>query len=82
MTELDEYVIRIVEDKAPIKAVDLAVEIATHRHGVAEKDITETLNRLVAAGMIKEVEYVLPKMSYRVKSMYFPEGSSIKVVGS
>lgn len=80
MTDLDQYIMSVVEDKAPIKGVDLAVEIAKHQHGVTETDITQSLGRLAAAGLIQEIEYVLPKMSYRVKSIYFPEGTKLKVI--
>lgn len=80
MTDLDDFVLTLIQDKAPIKAVDLALEIAKHRHGIGERDITETLERLVSAGLVKEVEYVLPNMAYRVKSMYFPEGTELRIV--
>jgi hypothetical protein len=77
MTPLQEFISRMVEDKGPIKGVDLAVEVATHQHGSRPDEITEALADLVECGEIVEVEYILERMNYRVKSMYFPKGTKV-----
>ena len=79
MTPLQEFIIRMVEDKGPIKGVDLALEVAKHQHGVNPDDITGALSDLVECGEIVEVEYILERMNYRVKSIYFPSGTKAKV---
>lgn len=79
MTPLEEFITRMVEDKGPIKGVDLAVEVAKHQHGVLPDEITTTLESLVERGELVEVEYILERMDYRVKSIYLPKGTKAKV---
>lgn len=81
MTDLDNYILIVVEDKAPIKNVDLAVEIAKHQHGVTESDIAESLKRLASAGKIMEIQYILPNVATRTKSIFFPGKTNLKVLG-
>lgn len=39
------------------------------------------INEMVSDKEIVELEVILPSCSYRVKSMYFPAGTGISVVG-
>lgn len=57
-----------------IKAVQLAVEeeIITKLQDYA---VPELMEELVAEGRVIEIEYVLPEMTYRVKSFYLPPGT-------
>jgi hypothetical protein len=80
MTDLDDYILSVVEDKGPIKNTELALSVASHMHGITGSDVTESLDRLLAANQIIEVEYVLASMDYRVKSLYFPKDTRIKVL--
>lgn len=41
-------------------------------------DVPVLLEKLVDDGSMIEVEYILPTMSYRVKSILFPKGSDIE----
>lgn len=77
MTPLSEFIIRTVEAKGPIKGVDLSVEVATHQHDVSPQEIADALDDLVEGGDLIEVEYILKKMDYRCKSMYFPKGTKV-----
>ena len=45
-------------------------------------DVIELLDELIGEGRLVEVEYVLPAMSYRVKSLLFPAGTEIFLKGS
>lgn len=40
------------------------------------KLILDTLENMVKEGSIIELEYILPSISYRVKSLYFPKGTA------
>lgn len=81
MNPLRDFIIRTVEDRGPIKGVDLAVEVATHQHDVLPQDLHDALQFLVENGEIVEVEYILKKMDYRCKSLYFPKGTEIHLLG-
>ena len=39
----------------------------------------ELIDRMVTRGQIVEVEYVAPPQDYRIKSLYFPAGTSVTV---
>lgn len=77
--ELTAFIEMRLED-GPIKGVDLAVECAAaHIEDITGKDIIDTMELLVQQGKAVEVEYVLPKMNYRAKSIYFPKGTEIRL---
>lgn len=40
-------------------------------------EYNQELEKLVESGEIVELEYVLPQMDYRIKSIYFPKGTII-----
>ena len=81
MTTIQEHIINIVEDFAPIKGVELVSKLTQVLAQTGELNILENdtyfsiLNKMVSNNEIVELEYVLPKMNYRVKSMYFPKGT-------
>lgn len=62
----------------PLKAPDLAVGVVQTLHernintDYAAPLIVDTMDNMVSEGKIVEVEYVLPSMPYRSKSLYFP----------
>lgn len=69
----------------PKRGIELVVALATHVHSLGETDdrfidIVVFINDLVKEGEIVEVEYELPSMSYRAKSLYFPKGTTIRLV--
>ena len=75
MKEMKEKVIELVNDFGPIKATELVVRLID----IQGTNITDILDELVKNGDIIEVEYTLPQMDYRVKSLYFPKGTIIGV---
>lgn len=77
--ELAAFIEMRLED-GPINGVDIALECAkVHMDDVSNKDIVDSLEELVRLGRIVEVEYTLPKMDYRVKSIYFPAGTKVSL---
>lgn len=44
------------------------------------KNVVDIINAMVKEGELVEVEYVLPTMVYRVKSVYFPKGTIVRIV--
>ena len=77
---LDGLILSLVED-GPIKGIDLALKVATAHHGVQADEIEETISRLITNHQILEIEYILPSMDYRVKTMLFPKGTTVTVKG-
>jgi hypothetical protein len=74
---LEESIIYVVDNFGPIKSNDLIVRIyEEYRDQIENPDIPQTINKLVRNGDIIEVEYVLPQMEYRIKSIYFPKGTT------
>lgn len=66
----------------PIKGPALVVEslknlFEQYRIKVLSVDIVEIIQRLVDKGELVEVEYVLPDMSDRIKSLYFQRDTRI-----
>lgn len=79
--DLREAIIQIVTDKQGCKATELAPLIAEgYPDLVCELDkVVETIESLVASGELVEVEYILPQMTYRIKSMLFPKGTEVQL---
>lgn len=66
----------------PIKAVDLVLEVmqdAPINRAVSDS-FGDYLDELVREGRLVEIEYVLPDMPERVKSVYFPAGTKVRTV--
>lgn len=84
-----EYLLGIVATYPGIKATELVTKVAGELYndsnsssdGRADvlESVPEVLESLVKDGSLVEVEYVVPSMSYRVKSMYFPKDTGVQV---
>lgn len=72
-------IIEIIESNPGIKSVELVAKIATEIKDEIPngKSISEILDELVENKSIIEVEYILPNINYRIKSIYFPKGTVI-----
>ena len=88
--KIREQIIKVVNEAQGIKGVDLSCRLTEYMNYEfnmsGEIPITTYSNlfqgimeELVAAGEIIEVEYVLPSMDYRTKSMFFPKKTEIKI---
>jgi hypothetical protein len=72
---------KIVNENSGIKNVELVIKVA---QSLIEEDIEFEprdliiqIESLVKEGEIVELEFILPDMGYRVKSMYFPKGTKL-----
>lgn len=79
---LRDKILQIVNSNGPIKNVDLALEVTKIFHKEELSGIFHVLEELVESGEIEEIEYTLASMPYRVKSIYFPKGTTIKIVSA
>jgi predicted phage-related endonuclease len=77
LTQMQELIITIIEEKPGIKITELVAYFSRYKYDFIYID---TLDQMVREGHIIELEYVLPTMDYRVKSMYFPKGTKIKIL--
>lgn len=71
--------------QGPIKATEIASDPLLIKSIIDSKldvDIGVLLNELVEQKRIVEIEYVLPQMHYRIKSLYLPKGTEISIKGA
>jgi hypothetical protein len=75
---LREAILISVNARQGINGVDLVLNCMGLVHPFFEdKDYTFELAELVSSGEIVELEYILPTMTYRLKSLYFPKGTKL-----
>lgn len=80
--QLKQELCDIINEEGPIKMTELIVRIAKELvRDINIEQIFVALDDLVREKEVVEVEYVLPAMNYRTKSMYFPKGTEINVAG-
>jgi len=79
--DLKDVILELVNKGQGIKGPELATEVCVK---CVEKGINATiedyrplLEQLVKDCEIVEIEYVLPSMTYRTKSIFFPKGTEI-----
>jgi hypothetical protein len=84
MTEEENIIVTLVTGKTAIKGTELVTKaigvMCANSLVTPETDVPEMIDDLVARGEIMELEYVIPAMNYRIKSLYFPKGTEIKQV--
>ena len=73
--QLSQRIIDLITSQQGIKAVDLTVKLATEFLDVTNSEIIDVIMKLLSSGDIIELQYTLPHMQYRVKSIYFPKGT-------
>lgn len=80
LKEVKDFIVHIVEARQGIKGVDLGAKLAGEffHYNLEGNVIIGILEMLVIEGRILEIEYVLPKMDYRVKSFYLPAGTIVR----
>lgn len=76
---MKEIVLRMVNAHQGIKGVDLALKVMGEVNPVIFKveEYWDALNSLIGDKEIVEVEYTLPQLNYRIKSLYFPKGTAV-----
>jgi len=79
MKKLKQEIINMVNSNPGIKAIDLCILpniiLLCHDAVIFNKAIEE----LIKEKKIVEVEYILKGMSYRIKSIFFPEETEISI---
>ncbi len=80
MIQLKEIILRKVNNSTGIKAVELTLAVMSEINPLIfeAKTYISELDELVKNGEILELEYTLPNMDYRIKSIYFPKGTIFK----
>lgn len=79
-----------VNEYGPCRAVQAVMhvtgEIAQGKHGAFNipannmaDGMNQTIEEAVKDGSIVELEYILPDMNYRIKSMLFPKGTALQI---
>ena len=78
---LKKSIIEIITVHSAIKNVDLALAVMAHLNPqcFGSEIYFNALEELIRDGEIMEIEYTLPNMDYRVKSIYMPKGTSISI---
>jgi len=76
--KIKETIVQIITDSTGIKATELAIKIVekTIPESITADMITNCIGELVKEHKIHEIAFVLPQMSYRIKSIYFPIGTT------
>ena len=73
-----------IQESYGIKATELISAVLPKCIAIAslpDVDLVSLINEMVTDKEIVELEVILPSCNYRVKSMYFPAGTGISVVG-
>ncbi len=80
--DVKKMILNIINGSSGIKATELitAVYDEAKEHSLEEHNIVVYVEELVFENEILEIEYTLPLMSYRLKSIYFPIGTTIKTI--
>lgn len=79
---ISDLVLEIVNARGSVKIVDLTLSVINKLHPIdfTGEEFINILDELVEKGEILELEYVVPNMNYRVKSILFPKDTLFKWV--
>jgi hypothetical protein len=78
--EAKALIVRCITDLQGCKGTELMADKEVQI--LSSFDVPKLLEELVNDGKICEVEYILPAMHYRAKSMYFPAETKIALNGN
>ena len=72
-----DVVLEVVNNSTGKKSVSLVLDVMKIMGPVRvdANDLHQAIEKLVQEDEIVELEYTLPSMDYRVKSIYFPKGT-------
>lgn len=78
---IKELISKTVNEHQGIKAVELVVEVSQQSadYPFDMNEYEKSLMELIEEDEIVEVEYTLPSMDYRVKSLYLPKDTVVIV---
>lgn len=74
---LREELLHLINTNTGINGVNLVLRVMGKLGPTSFEHETfqEIIEELVKEGEVTELEYILPQMDYRMKSMYFPKGT-------
>jgi hypothetical protein len=77
MEKLKEKLEEVINGSTGIKAIELVCNISEfiHTNKYDSKQIDLALEELLADEKICELEFIIPKLDYKIKSIYFPRGT-------
>lgn len=75
-----ESILAVVNTRQGVRSVELAMNVMSEINPVKfnTEEFHLELENLVKNGEIFELNYTLPGMEYRTKSIYFPRGTKIQ----
>jgi hypothetical protein len=81
-TDVREVILTVISNRPGIKNVDLVLNCMNLLNPLKFEatDYNFELNKLISEHEIVELEYILPHMDYRVKSIYFPKGTVVSMI--
>lgn len=83
--QVRERLLRYITERQGAKGTELIADLFNRAlnnkeiKSIADANIPEMLETLVAEGRIVEVEYRLPLMAWRVKSFYLPKNTEVRL---
>lgn len=78
---LTKNVLETIKENPGIKSTELAIKVA-EKSKVNAGEFMEIIDALVSIGEIVEIEYTMPLMKYRIKSIYFPKESNVVLINN
>lgn len=75
---LKEAIVRTVACNPGVNNVKLAIDVmtTTSSSNFDKEAYNSILEKMVEGEEIVELDYILPEMLYRIKSLYFPKGTT------
>lgn len=87
--EIKNVILEVVYNLTPVKSVDLVIAVADKLRQLDRRldrhrldSIPRYIEELVTSKDIVEIEYILPTMRYRIKSLYFCKDTVVRVPNS
>lgn len=86
MNSMQEIIINLINEnpginncKLVMKTMEIVYRMNNYKVTETPKDFLKNLEELVNSKELVEVEYILPTMDYRIKSLFFPKGTKINL---
>lgn len=77
---IKQIIVQYIDSTTGTKAVVLVTNLmAIDEVRGSDFDILPLIDELVTERRILELEYVLPDSNYRIRSIYFPKGTELKM---
>lgn len=83
IVDVRKRIIEIVTEKQGCKATEISVdeELAKAATVLGTDVVVNEIYQLANEGKLIEIEYVLPRLNFRIKSFMLPQGTKINIQG-